>query len=392
MKTSILFIISDEDIIKEIVKNIVPLQNEFDVFFAETAERALQILANNKIDIVFSSPNIIMSTGSNVLNEIKRLFPEVIRFALASSLDNQQVVQVSPLVHQFIYPPYTTENFKDRIERTLNFQKILKNDKIEELIKNTTNLPTLPEIYIQIEQEVAKPDFSINKIANLIAKDINLTAKILQIVNSAYFGLQREISSINFALTYLGVNIIKSLIFYIHLFSNFKVTSENKKYLERFWQHSLVVASNSYHLANKYLNEKFEIDSAYTAGVLHDVGKFVLLNTYTYPQNVILLAEQKTFDNLEAEYEIYECTHAEIGAYLLGLWGFPPQIVEAVAYHHQPSSMNKNQLNFATIIHLADFLYYVPKLDVSHIKEIAFEKEIIDSIYYFKTLRKVKLT
>ncbi len=392
MKTSILFIISDEDIIKEIVKNIVPLQNEFDVFFAETAERALQILANNKIDIVFSSPNIIMSTGSNVLNEIKRLFPEVTRFALVSSLDNQQAVQISPLVHQFIYPPYTTENFKDRIEKTLNFQKILKNDKIEELIKNTTNLPSLPEIYIQIEQEVAKPDFSINKIANLIAKDINLTAKILQIVNSAYFGLQREISSINFALTYLGVNIIKSLIFYIHLFSNFKVTSENKKYLERFWQHSLVVASNSFHLANKNLKEKFEIDSAYTAGVLHDVGKFVLLNTYTYPQNVILLAEQKTFDNLEAEYEIYECSHAEIGAYLLGLWGFPPQIVEAVAYHHQPSSMNKNQLNLATIIHLADFLFYVPKLDVSHIKEIGFEKEIIDSIYYFKTLRKVKLT
>lgn len=387
MKTSILFVTTDEKLMSELIRNIVPIQDDYSIFFADNGERCLQILANNKIDFVFSSANIIMPTGANILNEIKRLFPEVIRFALVPNLDNQTVAQISQYVHQLVPPPYTKETIVERIQRTLHIQKILNNEKVVNLVKNTTTLPSLPEIYIQIEQETAKPDFSLIKIANLISKDPNLTAKILQIVNSAYFGLQKEITNINFALSYLGVNVIKSLIFYIHLFSHFKITSENRKHLEKFWQHSLVVASNSYHLANKYLQEKYEIDSSYTAGVLHDVGKFILLNTYTYPQNIILLAEQKAIDNLEAELEIYECTHAEIGAYLLGLWGFPLHIVEAVAYHHQPSLLNKSKLNLATIIHLADFLYYVPRLDVEHIREINYEKEIIDSIFFFKNLR-----
>jgi putative nucleotidyltransferase with HDIG domain len=390
MKPSILFIVNDENLLKEIVRNVIPLQNEYDTYFAETGERGIQILANNTIDIVLCSPSIIMPSGSNLLHEVKRLFPEVVRFGLVPDLENQTVAQVAQYVHQFVVPPYTKDNLKERIDKTLNLQKILKNEKVKELVKNTTALPSLPEIYIQIEQEIAKPDFSFSKIASLISKDPNLTAKILQIVNSAYFGLQRQISNINFALSYLGVNVIKSLIFYIHLFSNFKITPENRKYLEQFWQHSLVVASNALRLAEKYFKSRSEMDSAYTSGVLHDVGKFVLLNTYTYPQNVILLAEQNYLDNLEAEYKIYECSHTEIGAYLLGLWGFPLQIVEAVAYHHQPSLLNKSELNLATIIHIADFLYYCPKLDVPHIYEIGFEKNVVDSIYHFKVLKQYK--
>ncbi|MGB9911753.1 MAG: HDOD domain-containing protein [Candidatus Kapaibacteriota bacterium] len=386
MKTGILFL-SDETTIKEIIRNVVPLQDDFDIFFAESGEKGLQILANNKIDIFFGSPNITLPSGSNIFYEIKRVFPETIRFALVSNLESPSVAQLSQYVHQFVQPPYTLENLKERIERTSSLQKTLKNENIKELVQNITALPSLPELYIQIEQEVARPDFSLSKIGNLIAKDPNLTAKILQIVNSAYFGLQREITNINFALSYLGVNVIKSLIFYIHLFSNFKVTPENRKYLEQFWKHSLIVASNTYHLAEKHLTSKSEIDSAYTAGVLHDVGKFVLLNTYTYPQNVMLLAEQKAMDNLEAENEIYQCTHAEIGAYLLGLWGFPITIVEAVAYHHQPSKLKKSSLNFSTILHIADFLYYTPNLDVPHIQEIGLEKDLIEAIYYFKNLR-----
>lgn len=390
MKTSILFIDNDEKTIKELVRNVVPLQDDYDVFFAENGERGLQILANNKIDIVFSSTNITLPSGSNILKEIKRLFPEVIRFGLVSSVEAQNVAPLSQYVHQFVPPPYTAGNIRERIERTLHLQSILKNEKVKELVQNTTSLPSLPELYIQIEQEISKPDFSLNKIGNLISKDPNLTAKILQIVNSAHFGLQREVTNINYALSYLGVNVIKSLIFYIHLFSNFKVTPENRKYLEQFWKHSLVVGSNSLHTAQKFFSDKAFTDMAYTAGVLHDVGKFVLLNTYTYPQNVIVLSEQKGYYNLDAEFEIYQCTHAEIGAYLLGLWGFPLTIVEAVAYHHNPSQLNKSAVNLATILHIADFIQYSPRIDVQHILEVGIEKEIFELHQLIKNLRQMR--
>ncbi len=390
MKIGILFIENDQQIIKELVKNVIPLQEQWDIFFAETGEGALQILANNSIDFVFSNPSIVSTNGENILSEIRKIFPETIRFALVPNLEHQTIAKVSQLVHQFFTPPYTTENIRERIERTNNLQKNLKNPALVDLVKNTTVLPSLPEIYIQIEQEILKPDFSIQKIAALISKDPNLTAKILQIVNSAFFGAQREITNISFALTYLGINIVKSLIFYIHLFSNFKVTPENRKHLEQIWKHSLIVASNTYHLAQKYMQNKYEIEIAYTAGVLHDVGKLVLLNTFNYPQNIQLLIEQKTIDNYQAELEVYSCTHCDIGSYLLGIWGFPLSIIEAVAYHHTPSLLNKNKLTLATIVHIADFLYYVPLLDVEHILQINFEKDLLNSIIYFKNQRQLK--
>lgn len=391
MKTGILFIENNQQIIKELIQNVIPLQEQWDIFFAETGDRALQILAENSIDFVFSSPSIVSTNGENILSEIRKIFPETIRFALVPNLEHQTIAKISQHVHQFITPPYSTEHIRERIERTNNLQKHLKNPALVELVKNTTVLPSLPEIYIQIEQETLKPDFSLQKIAALISKDPNLTAKILQIVNSAFFGVQREITNISFALTFLGVNIVKSLIFYIHLFSDFKVTQENRKYLEEIWKHSLIVASNTYHLAQKYMQNKYEIEMAYTAGVLHDVGKLVLLNTYNYPQNIQLLVEKKMIDNVEAELEVYSCTHSDIGAYLLGLWGFPLSIVEAVAYHHTPSLLNKNKLTLATIVHIANFLYYVPLLDVEHILQINFEKDLLNSINYFKNLKQMKL-
>ncbi len=390
MKPSILFAVGNENLLKELISITIPLRDEFDCFFAESGEKAIQLLANNRVDIVFSSTEIVLSSGANLLHEIKRLFPETIRFALVQNLESPAVAKSSQYVHQFVTLPITKDNLKERIDNILQIQKFLRNEKVEELIKNTTTLPSMPEIYIQIEEEVAKKDFSLNKIANLISKDPNLTAKILQIVNSAYFGLRSEITNINYALAYLGVNVIKSLVFYIHLFSNFKVTAENRKHLERFWQHSLFVASNSYHLSELFFKEKRALDISYTAGVLHDVGKFVLLNTLTYPENLIVLSEQKGYTHLEAEEEIYQCTHAEIGAYLLGLWGFPISIVEAVAYHHKPSQLQNSKLNFATVVHIADFIYHAPPLDVPHIFEIGFEKNLLNSILHIRKAREVK--
>ncbi|MCX7879232.1 MAG: response regulator [Ignavibacteria bacterium] len=391
MKTSILFVVKSKEILTELIKSMVPLHGKFDFFFSESGEKALQILANNRIDLVFSDANIILDTGANLLNEVKKISPETIRFALVPNLENQTIAQITQFVHQLVTPPYTAENIENRIERTLKLQNILKNEKVIELVKNTTSLPSLPEIYIQIEQEITKPDFSMTKISNLISKDPNLTTKVLQIVNSAFFGLQREITNINFALSYLGINIIKSLIFYIHLFSNFKVRGEQKKYLEQLWQHSLIVASTTYKIAQKYLPNKFEVESSYTIGVLHDVGKFILLNTYTYPQNVTSHSEKLFVENIDAELEIYGCTHAEIGAYLLGLWGFPLAIVEGVAYHHKPSLFEKSTFNLATAVHIANLMYYIPSIDYQHFKELNFEKEFFDIVCNFTTLKKITL-
>lgn len=383
MKTSLLFVLKDQQTLSELIQILIPKQNAWNVFFADSPERALQLLANNQIDYVFVDYKLVLSNGANLLSEIKKVFPQPIRFAIVPDLEQSTIGQISQFVHQFITLPLSLEDIESRIQKTSLLQDTLKNEKIISLVKSITNLPSLPELYIQIENETSKPDFSIQKIANLISKDPNLTAKILQVVNSALFGLQREITNISFALSYLGINVVKSLVFYIQLFSSFKVTTENRKYLEKIWHHSMVVASTTYHLAQKYLSNQFEIDSAYTAGVLHDIGKFVLLSTFTYPQNIYMLTEQRYISEIEAEDELYGCSHSEIGAYLLGLWGFPHIIVEAVAFHHKPSLLENEKVTLSTIVHLANALYYLPPIDIKHLRAIEFETKLLDIIDNF---------
>lgn len=390
MKTSLLFIENEQSTLTELIKLLVPMHSEWDVFFADSSEKALQVLANNKIDYVFSESKMILPNGANLLSEIKNVFPQTIRFAIVPDLDQSTIAQISQFVHQFITRPITLDNLKARLERTIRLKTILTNEKLIDLIKNTTNLPTLPELYIQIENEASKPDFSLQRIANLISKDPNLTAKILQVVNSALFGLQREITNISFALSYLGINIIKSLVFYIKLFSSFKISTENRKYLEKIWHHSMVVASTALHLAQKFLTTKHEIDAAYTVGVLHDIGKFVLLNTFTYPQNIYMQVEQRYISEIEAEQEIYGCDHSEIGGYLLGLWGFPHSIVEAVAFHHRPSFLENDNISLSTIAHLANALFYLPPIDIKHLRTIGFETKLLEIIEDFSRTKLIK--
>lgn len=383
MKTGLLFVLKDQQKLSELIQMLVPVQNEWNVFFADSSERALQLLADNQIDYVFVDFKLVLPNAANLLSEIKRVFPQTIRFAIVPNLEQSTIGQISQFVHQFITLPISLEDIKSRIQKTSLLQDILANEKIISLVKSITNFPSIPELYIQIENETSKPDFSIQKIASLISKDPNLTAKILQVVNSAFFGLQRQITNISFALSYLGINVVKSLVFYIQLFSSFKVTTENRKYLEKIWHHSMVVASTAYHLAQKYSSNRFEIDSAYTSGILHDIGKFVLLSTFTYPQNIHLLTDQKYISEIEAEEELYGCSHSEIGAYLLGLWGFPHIIVEAVAFHHKPSSLENEKVTLSTITHLANALYYLPAIDIKHLRAIGFETKLLDIIDNF---------
>ncbi len=380
LKPSILFVTTRKTQLAEIVKTVVPIQTKYDCFFAENGEQAINLLATNKIDIVFSGLEIYLANGSNLIREIKNLFPESIRIAMVETFENQKIGEISQFIHQFIQYPFDIKLLENKIESTLKIKDLLGNQKIIQVINSLTTLPTLPEIYLKIEEEISKPDFSIQKISNLISKDPTLTAKILQIVNSAYFGLEREVTNINFAISYLGVNIIKSLVFYIQLFSTMRLSPERKKFLEKIWYHSLVVASTSYNLAKKYLPQKYQIESAYTAGVLHDIGKLVLLTIPTYPTNVEMIQEQKFLEEYEAEYEVFECNHAEIGGYLLGLWGFPHHIIEAVAFHHKPSSTSANEFSILTAVHLANCLFYMPKIDFQHLKSLGLEESLASII------------
>jgi putative nucleotidyltransferase with HDIG domain len=231
----------------------------------------------------------------------------------------------------------------------------LKHRALKEIVSQIDSLPTLPAIYVELVDELESEDASIEKIGDVISKDIGLTVKILKMVNSSFFGLRQQITSPAKAVSLLGLDLIKAIVLTHGTFDKFK----NLKYpglsLEKMWEHAMITGALAKIIAKEGGQDRKASDTAFMAGLLHDIGR-LLIAAYL-PDSYRVIAkriEEKSIPMAEAETEIIGTTHAAVGAYLIGLWGLPDAILEAAAFHHAPGQSRAKDLNTATIVHLAN--------------------------------------
>jgi HD-like signal output (HDOD) protein len=258
-----------------------------------------------------------------------------------------------PVTHQFLHKPCDGETLRAVIEQTHALHKLMQNPALTALVGKLERIPAVPSTYTELSRIAADPKADSAMFAKVIEMDAAVCAKVLQLVNSAYFGLGQKIVSIRPAVTYLGVEIIKSLVLGSTSFSD-KAISEVKGFSpDRLQQHSMLTAI----LAKKIVGNPALADAAFTAGLLHDIGALVLLHAAP-PDYVRALERKKELngDSAAAEREIFGVTHAEVGAYLLGLWGIPFPIVEAVAFHHRPNEVAPESRPLVAAVHIASGL------------------------------------
>jgi HD-like signal output (HDOD) protein len=181
-----------------------------------------------------------------------------------------------------------------------------------------------------------------------------MTAQVLKLANSAFFGLSRQLSSAEEAVAYLGLDTIKSLVLSIHAFSQFEKAETGDLNIESLWGHSLQVASSAKRISKLEVHDAKAAEEAFTAGMLHDIGKLVLaVNLPTEYAQAMRLA-QSSLELPLAEYQVFGANHADVGAYLIGLWGLPVPVVEAVALHHCPSRATRPVFSPLTSVHVAN--------------------------------------
>jgi putative nucleotidyltransferase with HDIG domain len=242
--------------------------------------------------------------------------------------------------------------------------KILKKlDRIEDL-------PTLPMVAMEVNKMLLDYDTTINKLSDTIEKDQSMVSKILKLVNSAFFGLRGKISNIPHAIVVLGFNTIRNAVVSITIIDAFST----KEGLDGFnitdiWNHSLAVAVTS-----KYLAEKTGIHSAddcFVAGLLHDMGKIVLLHQFKdLFQKVWLAVKGNNLSFYEAEKRQIEIDHARIGGYLARKWQLPTALVDAIRYHHDVNpGLNGQQL--LLIIHAANIIVNTYATDPKDNRELS---------------------
>lgn len=397
MKLSILFVDDETNILKGIERMLFPFRKEWNMGFVENGNKALEYIENNKVDVIISDMRMPEMDGAQLLEKIKEKDPQIIRIILSGQSDNEKSLKSTRLAHQYLAKPFDSDKLKKILEKTIKLRELLNKKELVNFVNGIGNLPVLPKIFTQIESELKNRDISLNKIGDLIATDITLSAKILQIVNSAFFGLPTKVSNVSQATTYLGINIIKSLILSIGVFTQLKLTKENEFYLENLWEHSLQVANLAKKIASIEGFEKSIIEEAYTAGLLHDLGKIILFQKTNYYSDVFNLMENDEIKFEEAEKKLYGASHSEIGGYLIGLWGLQDEIIEAVAFHHTPKLANDDSLNILYTVHIANSLANIKisnkSIDCNNIiEECNFDSIYTDDVNFIERLKKYEGT
>ncbi|MCP5004512.1 MAG: HDOD domain-containing protein [Planctomycetes bacterium] len=313
---------------------------DWEIESAISGEEALKLMSGSHFDVLVSDICLDGIDGVELFDSVSKLYPEIVRIIHAKLSPPETILKSAMTVHQFLAKPCSAETMMITIERTCKLRDLLKNETLRKIVAGTRNLPSLPALYNSIISEMQSQEPSLRKVGHLISQDISMSAKILQLVNSAFFALPRKITDPQQASVYVGVESLKSLVLSIHAFSSFTDDAGLCGFsLTKMWKHCLMTGRLARDIARAEKASSKVVEVAMIAGMLHDIGKLIMLKVPRQFNKVMELINTTGCDSAEAEYKIMKTSHSELGAYLLGLWGLPGTVAETVAFHHNPSRL-----------------------------------------------------
>ena len=194
------------------------MRDEWEINFAPGGKEALEWMESHPVDVIISDMQMPGMDGAQLLYEVLKSHPDTVRIILSGHADREMILRSVRPAHQYLSKPCNADILKSTIQRACNLRESLADEEMKKLISKMDTLPSLPSLYIEIMKEIQSPDSSIKRVATIIEKDMGMSAKILQLVNSAFFGVPRHISSPVQAVTMLGLEMIKALVLSIHVF------------------------------------------------------------------------------------------------------------------------------------------------------------------------------
>lgn len=349
MSKRILFVDDEPMVLSGLQRSLRAMREEWDMAFVNSGEEALQRMEQEPFDIVVTDMRMPVMTGAQLLEEVKRRFPQCFRIILSGQADQETIMRSVDPTHQYLAKPCDTDELKKRLLRAFAVRGLLKNQELQAVVSRLQALPSLPSLYVEMTRELEAGEPSLSRISKLVSEDMAMTAKILQLVNSAFFGLRCRISSPMKAVQMLGLDTLRALVLSTHVFDKFHSNSLGEPEVSYLWKHSLAVAGYAKQIAVSEKADRSVVDDCFTAGLLHDAGKLILASAMEKKYGEVLDAVRRSGKKLiEGEKEILGCTHAEIAGYLLGLWGLPEGVIDGVAWHHDPAG--SVQTGFSTVI------------------------------------------
>ena len=381
MKRRILFVDDEPMLLNGLQRTLRKMRREWDMTFVGSGREALEVLGKKPMDVIVSDLRMPEMDGGRLLAEVKKQHPQVVRIILSGQLDQEMTLKSVQLAHQSLSKPCDAEVLKHTLAKLFALRDFLSDDSIKSIISQIESLPSMPSIYTEIVSEMQSDDPAIKKVGEIISKDISMTAKILQMVNSAFFGLFQKIKSPEQAVMMLGMETIKALVLSVKIFSEFNQNSFSWFNIDELFDHSLAVSVYAKTIIKNENLDQGLINNSMMAGLLHDLGKLILATNFEKPYRQILAEAQGTGKNLlDLEYETFGTSHAEVGAYLMGLWRLENSIIEAIAFHHLPARSMTQNMGLLAAVHVGNALDHEAQTPSGESTELQCDTEYLNKL------------
>jgi len=331
----VLFVDDEPHLLAALRRMLRSERDRWDMLFASSGAEALALIEAEPVDAIISDMRMPGMDGAELLDRVQKSWPSTARIILSGQADLGSVIAVLRSAQQFLAKPCEAAVLIGAVDGALKVQRLLADPAVRELIGGVASLPTMPTVYHDMVAALDVPEVDVPALAAILASDVSTSAELLKLVNSAFFGLPREISSVQSAVSLLGLDNIQALVL---TGSVFRVNETLKKVVdvdglrEAALRRSAIARS----VAQREGWSAQERGLSVLACMLRDVGGLVLAEGR--PEAALRLTKLAATEGpidpgrmAELEVEAYGCTVPRASAYLLGLWGFAPSVIHTIA-------------------------------------------------------------
>ena len=348
-----IFVDDEPRILQGLRRQLRPLRDEWEMTFATGGREALAIMQDEGFDAIISDMRMPGMDGAEFLAHCRARHPEATRIVLSGHMERDSTLQAVRVAHQFLTKPCDAQSLRDVLRRIAALHAFAPPPHLRACLGGIDSVALPTAIHQELVRTVEDPDCDPASVEAIVATNPVLVAKLLQLVNSAFVGSRQSVTRLDDAIRTIGPRMLRELVVSIGIVHGV----DDDRSLVRFdsnrhRQHATAVAELAWRLAGPGHR-----DTAFSAGLLHDVGE-VLLAVHLPAESEAVRARVATEGRARAEIEreLLGFSHAETGAYLLGLWGLPAEIVRAVAHHHDPSRVAREEIDAVLAVHVADAL------------------------------------
>jgi HD-like signal output (HDOD) protein len=358
----ILFVDDEPGMLKAFERLLHPERHRWEMIFVRSLAAALDKLRQREVDVLVTEVRVTgagSDEGMRLLEQVKREHAGVTRIVFSAPGDRDTAARLAGIAHQFLAKPFDVLGLRETLARTCTVRELLEREGIRQAVGGVGTLPAVPALYLELQAALRDPRTDLKKIARVVERDIGMSAKLLQLVNSAFFGVARNrdgsaIASVEQAVMLLGINIVQHLALASAIFAAYDARDDHYGFSLTLLQRHAFLAAR---IAARLLPPRRGSEEAFVGALLHDAGKLVL--AARFPEAYRGIMGQATREGLPLtllENAEFGTSHPEVGAYLFGIWGLPTVVVEAVAFHHDPSAAGRSRFDVSGAVHVADVL------------------------------------